>query len=264
MVCTKELPDIQSQGLAMEGRERCCPSCGERYSYTILSDGLHLRRYSVPVGFEGPVEILVGPAIAKEIFIFETGEQVSDIKSLARVAAKGTKEAMKHLYNGDFQQWLSHIGEEECADFASMITRSKGNKNVAGVWLDPKVELVGFRLFVLFLSADPLSKAKLYMWFKTEDIEALDVNSKFWQDNCLLLYFAEKVSLEKLTKLIAEYEGNADQQWFSIKTGILSKERVYRRDDIERLLPKLKFLLLYKSGKTRIAFDELTTILAKK
>lgn len=54
--CGGTLEAIEDLGLALQGGEVKCLSCGEAHNVTIFRNSLTLRRVSVPRGFYGPVE----------------------------------------------------------------------------------------------------------------------------------------------------------------------------------------------------------------
>lgn len=63
LVCSSDMEMVEALGLAMEGGELTCKSCGEGYSYRILNRHLILTRTSVPKGFVGSVEETIDPSI---------------------------------------------------------------------------------------------------------------------------------------------------------------------------------------------------------
>jgi RecJ-like exonuclease len=61
LACGSNLDTVEALGLAMEGGQLTCSSCGEHHNYRILGNRLTMKRTSVPRGFVGSTEDTLSP-----------------------------------------------------------------------------------------------------------------------------------------------------------------------------------------------------------
>jgi hypothetical protein len=189
--------------------------------------------------------------LVKIAYKFDSKTTIYNLEDFIKISKINPKETINHLGKSKFQQWLKDIGDQESADFAALISKSKILKKILAKdyysYDDPKqIEDNLLRKFLVFLIFNhPLIRAEVYITFQRENLDVFDIKSQFSEDHTTIFAISHKLSIKNLAKLIEECEASEEPGFIEVRAGIF-KKWTFNKEKIKRLLPKLKHLLNFK------------------